>query len=177
MPPTAPSQRSAASVARRSGTACGVLAACALSADCRWHWPTVGDGDAAIDSQCPLTTTSFGLRVGTASGPATVVRRGETLYADLTMANPSGTPTAIGRILVAGRRPRAPWGGPPFDDLEPTFVPPRPIASGASVTVQASRTFTASDPPGVWRFYPYVELPDTSNCSPPTMWILQVTVE
>jgi hypothetical protein len=84
---------------------------------------------------------------------ASRVASGETLSASVTYKNPGTRAVTLGAIVIAGRPPGGTHGGGPYDDFAPTQKNVT-VAAGASLTVSASRAFTAADPLGTWESYP-----------------------
>jgi len=90
----------------------------------------------------------------------TTVHPGDTVTGSVTFTNGGTTPVAVASVVIAGRAPGGTHAGGPFDDFAPGS-PASTLAPGASMTLTASRTFTASDPAGAWDVYPTWE--DGSN--------------
>ncbi len=90
----------------------------------------------------------------------TTVRPGEILRGTVTYRNNTNAPVNINEIVIGGRPPGGQHVGGPYMDMTPkqgaTTVQP-----GASITLSASRTFTATDPEGQWYFFPTYA--DSSN--------------
>src|SRR6266446_9663845 len=82
----------------------------------------------------------------------TTVSAGGTVTGTVTYQNTSASSITIGSVTIAARPPGGTHSGGPYDDLQPSLgasiVPP-----GATVTLTASRTFTAADPIGQWETY------------------------
>ena len=78
---------------------------------------------------------------------------GQTITGKVTYTNATSSPVAIKAIAIAARPPGGSHAGGPYDDFAPS-APPTTVASGASITVTASRTFAAGDPAGAWDVYP-----------------------
>lgn len=120
------------------------LALCAAFGCTGSHDPG-GASRASVDAG--LTVTS-GLQLS-----ASAVGAGQTVTATVTYTNTTDAPIAIDQVVLAARPPGGSHAGGPYDDLQPpssaTTVQP-----GASLTVTASRTFTAGDPTGTWDLYP-----------------------
>ena len=92
----------------------------------------------------------------TASGVAlspSAATAGQTVTATVTYTNESGSPQTIKAIALAARPPGGTHAGGPYDDFQP-YASSTTVQPGASITVTASRTFTASDPAGAWDVYP-----------------------
>jgi hypothetical protein len=104
-----------------------------------------GSADAALTAG-PLQL-SVALKLG-----ATTVESGQTLNGSVTYRNPHNHSVTVRRIVIAGRPPGGTNLNGPYDDFspEPTQVT---FAPGQSITVTASRPFTASDPTGSWYAY------------------------
>lgn len=84
---------------------------------------------------------------------ATSLTTGQSLRGRLTLTNRSATSVAIGQANIAVRPPGGTHDGGPFFDMTP-WLPDTTLAAGASITLEASRGFTTSDPPGRWEIYP-----------------------
>jgi hypothetical protein len=80
------------------------------------------------------------------------VRPGGVLSASVTYANHGTTQLTVREIRIAARGPGATHAGGPYTDLAPV-ASNVVLQPGGYVTVQASRTFTASDPLGEWEAY------------------------
>src|SRR5438552_2467889 len=80
----------------------------------------------------------------------TSVVAGDTLGATVTYQNTSSIPISVQAIVIAGRPPGATDAGGPYQfDLTPALGS-QTIPAGGSVTLNAARAFTASDPTGSW---------------------------
>ena len=107
----------------------------------------------AAGSAAPQPLETSTLVISSALLPdKTTVRAGETLRAAVTYTNPSLRPIEIWTITIAGRREGARHVEGPYDDLTPSQSPTT-LGPGASVTLTASRTFSAVDPVGRWELY------------------------
>jgi hypothetical protein len=82
----------------------------------------------------------------------TSVQPGQTLTGTVTYTNKSSAALSFWSIIVAARRPGATHNDGPYDDLAPVQQP-KTIAAGESLTVSATRTFSASDATGQWEAY------------------------
>jgi hypothetical protein len=80
------------------------------------------------------------------------VQAGQTLTGTVTYANTTGAAITLSTITIATRAPGATHAGGPYDDLVPSQVD-KTIPAGASVTLTATRTFSASDAMGQWEAY------------------------
>src|SRR5207253_6347966 len=74
---------------------------------------------------------------------------GDTLNGTVSYQNTSSAAISILGVTIGGRPPGGTNAGGPYDDLTPTLAA-QTIAPGATVTLAASRAFTASDPSGSW---------------------------
>jgi hypothetical protein len=83
----------------------------------------------------------------------TSVQVGDTVTGQVTYTNSTSSAVTITAIAIAGRPPGATHGGGPFDDFTP-YAAGTTLQPGQSITAQASRTFSASDPTGTWDVYP-----------------------
>ncbi len=79
-------------------------------------------------------------------------RPGETVTARVTYTNATASAVSVKDIVIAGRPPGGSHGGGPYSDFAPTKGAAT-IAAGASMTLEASRTFQTSDPRGAWDVY------------------------
>lgn len=77
---------------------------------------------------------------------------GTTLNASVTYSNTSTKAITVREFRIAARAPGATHGGGPFTDLAPV-VTNATVEPGARMTLQASRTFTATDTVGEWEAY------------------------
>lgn len=77
---------------------------------------------------------------------------GDTLAGTVTLANATGVPISVARIVLAVRPPGGSKSGGPFLDLAPSLGPTT-VAAGAKLRVQASRRFTTADAPGAYWAY------------------------
>ena len=82
----------------------------------------------------------------------TIVAPGDTVNGTVTYTNTSSAAISLLGIAIAGRPPGGSNAGGPYDDLTPTLAA-QTIAPGASVTLAASRAFTAGDSLGSWYAY------------------------
>src|SRR5438132_9921843 len=82
----------------------------------------------------------------------TIVAPGGTVSGTGTYQNTSSAAISVLGIAIAGRPPGGSNAGGPYADLSPTLAA-QTIAPGASVTLAASRAFTAGDPLGSWYTY------------------------
>lgn len=82
----------------------------------------------------------------------TNVRPGETLTGTVTYTNTTGSALTIWTMTISARAPGATHTGGPFSDLTPSG-PLATVAVGESVTLTASRTFSAADALGTWEAY------------------------
>jgi hypothetical protein len=82
----------------------------------------------------------------------TTVRPGEILTGSVTYRNTTSAPVSISEILIASRPPGGTRAGGPYADLVPVKGAST-VAAGATVSLTASRTFTASDAQGTWEAY------------------------
>lgn len=89
---------------------------------------------------------------------STTVARGATLTAQVTYQNTGRVAYTFREMSIESRPPGGTHGGGPYETLQPilgwTTVKP-----GATVTVTASRVFTAADP-GTWEAYSTFQRPD-----------------
>jgi uncharacterized repeat protein (TIGR01451 family) len=90
----------------------------------------------------------------------TTVHPGDTVTGTVTFTNNGTASVAVQAIVIAGRPPGGTHTGGPFDNFAPPSAA-QMLAPGASVTVTATRTFTAADPTGAWDAYPTWE--DSAN--------------
>jgi hypothetical protein len=84
---------------------------------------------------------------------ASSVAFGDTVTGSVTLTNDGVVPVDVQNVVIAARPPGGTHAGGPFDDFSPT-APAQTLAPGASLTLQASRTFSSSDPTGAWDLYP-----------------------
>gem|GEM_PF-6789074 len=80
------------------------------------------------------------------------VQAGQSLTGKVTYRNCSNEAVSVRQGVIAARRPGASHGGGPYDDLTPVQGPVS-VPVGGSLTMSASRAFTASDPAGPWVSY------------------------
>src|SRR5207253_3239914 len=90
----------------------------------------------------------------------TSVGPGGTLNGTVTYQNTGSSAISVLSVIIGGRPPGGTNGGGPFADLTPTLAA-QTIAAGASVTLAASRAFSASDPNGSW--YAFATYQDASG--------------
>src|SRR5438876_60462 len=82
----------------------------------------------------------------------TTVSAGGTVTGTVTYQNTSATSITISSVTIAARPPGGTHSGGPYDDLQP-YLGSSVVLPGATVTLTASRTFTAADPIGQWETY------------------------
>ncbi|HEY3816806.1 MAG TPA: cellulase family glycosylhydrolase [Polyangiaceae bacterium] len=82
----------------------------------------------------------------------TNVKVGDQVKGTVTYTNPTASAVTLQNFVVAARPPGGSHAGGPYDDFGP-YDGPVTLAPGQSVTVTATRTFTASDPTGPWDLY------------------------
>ena len=94
------------------------------------------------------------LLIGSAlSFSETVVNPGDTVTGTVTFTNNGTASVTVQGITIAARPPGGTHSGGPFDDFAP-LSPSQTLSPGGSVTVTATRAFTASDLAGAWDVYP-----------------------
>src|SRR5256884_6839264 len=79
----------------------------------------------------------------------TNVVAGDTLRGTVTYQNTSSSPISVQAVIIGGRPPGGTNGAGPYYDLTPTLAA-QTVPPGATVTLAASRAFTAGDPTGSW---------------------------
>lgn len=99
----------------------------------------------ALDSSLTLTQG-----VALSANPAAA---GQTITATATYTNQGSSPITVDAIALAARPPGGSHAGGPYDDFQP-YASQTTVQPGASITVTATRTFTAGDPTGVWDVCP-----------------------
>src|SRR5207244_6559263 len=82
----------------------------------------------------------------------TTVFAGDTLNGTVTYQNTSASSITIRSVAIAARPPGGTHSGGPYADLQP-YLASSVVLPGATVTLNASRTFTAADPIGQWEAY------------------------
>ncbi len=82
----------------------------------------------------------------------TTVSAGSTVTGTVTYQNTSASSITIRSAAIAARPPGGTHSGGPYDDLQP-YLGSSVVLPGATVTLTASRTFTAADPIGQWETY------------------------
>jgi|GEM_PF-3695102 len=82
----------------------------------------------------------------------TVVALGDSLSVSVTVTNDGSEPVVLQEFLIAGRPPGGTHADGPYLDLSPTLQD-LTLAPGQSATLNASRTFGASDPVGTWELF------------------------
>ena len=82
----------------------------------------------------------------------TTVSAGGTLTGTVTYQNASASSMTLRQVAIAARPPGGTHSGGPYADLQP-YLGSTTLLPGATVTLTASRTFTASDPIGQWETY------------------------
>jgi PKD domain len=97
--------------------------------------PVFASGNVMITQQCTLSSP--------------VVSPGFTLTGTGTVQNLGPGSVTLLEVVVAGRPPQGTHAGGPWEDFSPNAAN-RTLAPGASLTVTASRSFTAADPVGTW---------------------------
>jgi hypothetical protein len=91
---------------------------------------------------------------------ATTVSAGGTLTASAQLINNDTTSVSLANVVAAGRPPGAINAGGPYADFKPGASAVT-IGPGQTYTLNASRTFTSSDPLGTtWRCYLTYEMND-----------------
>ena len=97
-----------------------------------------------------ITIAAGGLVIST---PLTLdktnVVAGDTLRGTVTYQNTSSSPISVQAVIIGGRPPGGTNGAGPYYDLTPTLAA-QTVPPGATVTLAASRAFTAGDPTGSW---------------------------
>src|SRR2546423_5996964 len=83
----------------------------------------------------------------------TIVSSGGTVTGTVTYQNTSTSSITIRSVAIAARPPGGTHGGGPYSDLRP-YLGSSVVLPGGTVTLTASRTFTATDPLGQWETYP-----------------------
>src|SRR5262249_3070356 len=115
----------------------------------------------AVTSPAPAPAPSGAFAVSTPLAlDHTSVTPGMTLHATVTYRNGTSAPVTIQRLVIAGRPPGGTHAGGPYDDLAPQLGATT-VQPGATVTLAASRTFSALDTKGTWESYSTFE--DTSG--------------
>ena len=84
---------------------------------------------------------------------ADALKAGQTLRASVTYTNRGSTPRNINQFIIALRPPGGTHNGGPFMDMTPVLGPIT-LAPNESITLQALRVFSATDPLGDWESYP-----------------------
>lgn len=135
------------------------------SAQCQYESSSTGTGAAgsagssaagsmvpSAGSSAPPTTVGT-LTISTAlRTDKTTVKVGETLTGTVTYTNESNASIAISTLTIAARAPGATHAGGPYSDLTPSLTLTTVLAR-SSLTLSATRTFSASDTLGQWEAY------------------------
>ena len=117
--------------------------------------PLSACSDAANDNATSTTHTalSSGLVVKTAlTLSSAVASAGQTVQASVTYENDTGAPLVVNGAAIAARPPGGSHAGGPYADFTP-YASARTLAAGETITVSASRAFTAADAKGSWDLY------------------------
>jgi hypothetical protein len=110
--------------------------------------PSACNGQSGLVLTTPLSLDKSSVAIGqTITGTAT--------YTNCTYASLS-----VQQLVIGGRPPGGTHQGGPWLDFSPAMGPTT-VASGASVTVTASRTMSSSDPTGQW--YSFVTYADSGG--------------
>lgn len=96
-------------------------------------------------------STAFAISVPLSLDKPTV-QAGQNLTGTVAYANCSSAAVSVLEMRIAGRRPGATHSAGPFDDFTP-FQGATSIPVGGTLTLTASRSFTAPDPTGSWVSY------------------------
>jgi hypothetical protein len=83
---------------------------------------------------------------------ASVATSGQTITGTVTYTNSTSLAVNIRGIVIAARPPGGSHAGGPYADFGPS-APSTTVAPGASITLAASRGFSANDPAGAWDVY------------------------
>ncbi len=108
-----------------------------------WH-----DGP---DSSFSVGDATFAISSALALSASTAVA-GQTVSGTVVYTNQTAEPVVVRGAVIAARPPGGSHTGGPYDDFLPV-TPATTVAPGDSLTVSASRTFSASDPEGAWDLY------------------------
>jgi Cellulase (glycosyl hydrolase family 5) len=138
LPPAADAGKSPAIDAASPASDAGNIVTDASHAGSLDAAPTI-DGALVITSALTLSTTT--------------VAPGETVTGKVTFTNEGANDVIVQSVVVAARPPGGTHAGGPFDDFAPTSAA-QTLAPGASLTLSATRTFSAADPTGSWDIYP-----------------------
>src|SRR5438045_1569112 len=96
--------------------------------------PVYAAGGVVITQQCSLSSS--------------VISSGTTLTATGTLQNLGTSSVKLRDVVLAGRPPLGTHEGGPYDDFAPDTS--GNLGQGQSLTLTASRNFSAADPVGAW---------------------------